>query len=37
MDIYTDIKRLASQLKISNFSISEIRVEKNAILLCMAK
>lgn len=32
MDIYTDIKRLASQLKISNFSISEIRVEKNAIL-----
>lgn len=32
MDIYTDIKRLASQLKISNFSIPEIRVEKNAIL-----
>gem|GEM_PF-2946871 len=28
MDIYTDIKRLASQLKISNFSIPEIRVEK---------
>lgn len=32
MDIYTDIKRLASQLKICNFSIPEIRVEKNAIL-----
>jgi glycerol-1-phosphate dehydrogenase [NAD(P)+] len=32
MDIYTDIKRLASQLEISDFSIPEIRIEKNAIL-----
>lgn len=32
MDIYTSIKRLVSQLKISNFSIPNIRVEKNAIL-----